>query len=158
MAKRKGQDNFLLYIIIGFVVLIVGLSAALIITNTIEDNNTTTYEYDEFEHLYDFSQFDSQNESLYGVYYYQETCGGCQAAKQDTLAFATENNLNMNVYLVDANLTSDNDNVKDDIVFNGEELRYTPTLLIYNDGVLEDMIVGYEALISFYNTVENGNY
>jgi thiol-disulfide isomerase/thioredoxin len=153
MAKKYGSksDKTMVYIISIFGLLMVALTISFIFLKATE----TTYEYDQFDHLYDFSTLDQQSEDLYGVYYYQESCAACNSIKQQTLEFVDDNSAGFKVYLMDAQYTTGD---KTRFVFGDQTLQYTPTMMIFQNGVLVDMLVGSDNILPFYSDVENGNY
>jgi len=156
MAKRKNSDRILMYSIGGIFLLIVGLGIALIISSNIDDaNQPVELEYTEFQHLTDFATIDDQSQDVYAVYYYQLGCGGCDLIKQEILTLAQSNNSNLKIYLMDAR---DTVGTNDHIVYNGEDLSHTPTMLVYRDGELADLLEGGTAIEPFINDVESGNY
>jgi len=152
MAKRKNSDRMLMYSIGGIFLLIVGLSIALIVSAS---NEPADLEYSEFQHLTDFSTLDDQAQDVYAVYYYQLGCAGCEAIKQEVLQLAKSNDSNLKIYLMDARNTQ---GLSDHIVVNGEDLSHTPTMLVYRDGELVDLLEGGTAIQPFMIDVERGNY
>jgi len=152
MAKRKNGDRILMYSIGGIFLLIIGLSIALMVSSA---NDPADLEYSQFEHLTNFATLEYQPHEVYAVYYYQLGCGGCELIKQEMLGLAQSNNSNLKIYLMDAR---DTVGTNDHIVFNGEDLSHTPTILVYRDGELVDLLEGGTAIEPFMNDVESGNY
>ena len=126
--KRKSSDKFVTKIIIGFGVAFVVLVAALLIYNA------TKLKYEDFEHVTSFSEVLNQTEDKYLVYYYSESCGYCKQIKDEVLDFATENNGNLKVYLVDA-YDVDGTTIPP---FTGG----TPTMALVEDGSITDSFTG----------------
>jgi thiol-disulfide isomerase/thioredoxin len=154
MAKKHGKkdDKFLLYTIIGFGVVFVGLIITLVTINA----TTVSYEYEDFDHLEFFELAATQTDSFYGVYYYATSCAACNSIKPTVLDFAA-NNTDFPLYFMDAYGMSDLSD-KSVIEFDGEGLQYTPTLLVYSNGLLVDMLVGSDSITPFLQEIENGNY
>ena len=153
MAKKRNNiDRGLMYSIGGVFIVIIGLSIALLISSSMEPADL---EYSDFEHLTDFATLDDQPEGLYAVYYYQLGCGGCELIKSDILELANSNNSDLKIYLMDARNTN---GTNDHIVHNGEDLSHTPTMLVYRDGELVDLLEGPTLIEPFINDVESGNY
>lgn len=152
MAKRKNNDRILMYTIGGIVLLIVGLSIALIVSAA---NEPADLEYTEFQHLTNFATLEDQSQDVYAVYYYQLGCIGCDNIKQEMLQLAQSNDSNLKIYLMDAR---DTVGTNDHIIYDGEDLSHTPTILVYRDGELVDLLEGGTAIEPFMNDVESGNY
>ncbi len=104
-----------------------------------------TYEYSDFNSLNDYNEVLSQDSS-YLVYYYNITCGACARIKDTVLEFAADNTTEYNFYLLHSpDVTGD----RQTILFEGESLASTPTLMVIENGVI----------IGFYNgTIEIGDY
>lgn len=153
MARSKNNsDKLLIYAIGGVLLLIIGLSIALVVASSLEPADL---EYEEFDHLTNLNTLEDQDESVYAVYYYQVNCGACVAIKQEILQLVKSNDSNLKIYLVDATNTV---GTKDHIVINGEDLSHTPTMLVYRDGKLVDLFEGGTAMQPFIDDVERGNY
>lgn len=160
MARRsKGNDKTLMYSIIGVFAIIIILGIALIISQNANQEpeipDEDLLEYTGFEHLTNFDTLDDQTEDVYAVYYYQYNCGACQSIKQAVLEMTTLNNSGLKIYLMDATSTTGS---KDRIVLQGVTIRYTPTMLVYRDGELVEMLVGSDNILPFIDDVDSGNY
>jgi thiol-disulfide isomerase/thioredoxin len=94
---KKNESKFLLYIVGGFVVAFVGLVLALVIYN----GANPSLSYKDMEQLDSFVDTYNQEEDVYLVYFYSETCPACQDIKREVLAFADNNNYDVPVYFVD---------------------------------------------------------
>lgn len=159
MAKygKKNSDKVLMYSIIGIVAAIIILSIALLVVSN-QGNDVPEedlYDYDQFSHVTNFDNLDDLNADVYAVYYYQVSCGACAAIKQDVLERAAGNESSMPIYLMDATNTTGS---KDRVILNGETIRYTPTMLVYRDGELVEMLVGSDNILPFIDDVDSGNY
>ena len=152
---KKSEDNFLKYVIIGFVVVIVGLTAWSITWSALDAPEVpdTLLDYDDFDQVGAFESIENFNDEVFGVYYYSESCPACKVLKPKILIFADDNSFDMPIYLMDAYGTlGDKDIVVGPL---GETLRYTPTLLIYNNGVLTQFIVSAEEIAAYIDDVES---
>lgn len=158
MARSKKQnDKLLMYSIIGIFSAIIILSIALVVVSNLENDEPIgdLFEYTQFNHLVNFDSLDDQTPEVYAVYYYQVSCGACQSIKQDVLEIAAGNNSDLPIYLMDATKTEGS---KDRIVLDGVTIRYTPTMLVYRDGELVEMLVGSDNILPFIDDVDSGNY
>ena len=159
MARReKGNDKVLMYSIIGFVAAIIILSVALIVSSG-NDEPEYDYEDDIFANSYlsSYESFDSQSEDLYAVYVYRFDCAACKSIKQKVLSAVASNDSDLKIYLASTyDLSGDGSS----IVFEGYRLQATPTMLVYRDGELVDLIEGGGStqIPAFLNDVERGNY
>lgn len=152
LSSRK-DDKFLIYLIVGFASVIVLLVAGLVIYNLVAD----VKDYDDFDHISNFSNITSQSEDEYLIYYYSETCGYCKQIKNQVLKFANDNNENIKVYMMDANdayATSfpiyDPD--------TGAEMTGTPSLITVVDGQIVHMAPGYLEVTDTLESINAGTY
>ena len=120
------DSKFLIYIIGGFVVAFSGLALALVIYNTANP----TLDYNDMEQLDSFVDTYNQEEDVYLVYFYSETCPACQRIKSEVLRFADDNNADVPVYFVDLAKVSLPANVND--ILTG--YRGTPHMEIVMNG------------------------
>lgn len=160
MARRsRGNDKTLMYSIIGVFSIIIILGIALIISQNANQEpeipDEDLLEYTQFQHLTNFDTLDDQQGALYAVYYYQYNCGACQSIKQSILEMTIENNSDLKIHLMDATNTTGS---KDRIILDGVIIRYTPTMLVYRDGELVEMLVGSDNILPFIDDVERGDY
>ena len=124
----------------------------------IEDDIETVIEleYTDFSQVESFESIAAYEDEIFGVYYYSENCGACISLKTILLEFADSNVINMPVYLMDAyQVTGDKSIIRGLI---GEELMYTPTLLIYENGVLTRFIIGSIDVAKFIEDVATGTF
>ena len=151
---RSGEDNFLKYIIIGFGVAIVGLVILGIVLSSLEDEpEVPLLDYDDFQQVSHFDLISEYDDEIFGVYYYSESCPSCINLKPRLLEFASSNALDMPIYLMDAYGTLGDKTIV--VGPLGEQLQYTPTLLIYTNGVLTQFIVGSDEIDAFINITES---
>jgi len=146
--KRK-QDNFVRNTLVGFAVIFAILITGVIILNNSGD---TKNNYSDFRRITDYSDVDEQDSELYGVYFYSETCGACISIKDETMQFGSNNVLNLELFMLDANITTGD---RSAISLRGDGMNSTPTLLIYKDNVLVNYYVGTNEITGFYDAVKN---
>lgn len=146
--KRK-QDNFVRNTLVGFAVIFAILITGVIILNNSGD---TKNNYSDFRRITDYSDVEEQDSELYGVYFYSETCGACISIKDETMQFGSNNVLNLELFMLDANITTGD---RSAISLGGDGMNSTPTLLIYKDNVLVNYYVGTNEITGFYDAVKN---
>lgn len=156
MAKSfssKKDDKFLIYLIIGFASVIVALVAGLVIYNIVAD----VKDYEDFDHISSFYNITDQSEDEYLVYYYSETCGYCNQIKNQVISFATDNNRNIKVYMMDANEAySTSFPIYDPDT--GDEMTGTPSLITVVDGQIVHMAPGYVEVTDTLERIDAGTY
>ena len=86
--KRKKEDRFISYVLIGFSVVFFVIILSIILYNVLAQPLT----YDNFDRITDYSLIDKMPEDEYLVYYYTEDCSWCKEIKNEVLEFANENN------------------------------------------------------------------
>lgn len=147
MAKR--ESKFLLYIIGGFVLVFVGLVLALVIYNSANPS----LGYDDMEHVDRFIDTYSQDEDVYLVYFYSETCPACKTLKGEVLAFADDNNYDVPVYFVDLARVSFPAN-RDDIL---SAYRGTPHMeIIVNGNYIGEYASGVTQIRNLFDEINSG--
>jgi thiol-disulfide isomerase/thioredoxin len=146
------KDRFLRNVLIGTSLLFVALIFSIIL---MKDNNTIKSSYSDFNKINDYSEVSTQENSIYGVYFYSEKCGACISIKEDTISFANNNKLNMQLYMLDAQTTSGDRN---NINLNGNTMSSTPTLLIYENNVLIKFYIGTIEITDFYEAVKSETF
>ena len=145
------KDHFIRNILIGFA----GVFVLIILTLVIVNNDSELKDsYSDFTRIIEYSEASRQENELYGVYFYSETCGACISIKEETFQFGTNNNLQIDLFMMDAQRTTGN---RSDINLNGNSLNSTPTLLIYKNNSLVDYFVGTTEITNFYEAVSLGN-
>ena len=151
--RKKSNDKFLTYLIIGFAVVVVSLVVGLIISNIVNPQ----LDYDDFDYVTNYQQIQSQDESEYFVYYYSETCGYCQQIKNRVMAFSEENGADVKVYMMDAyNVSGYRELVFDPI--SGDVLGGTPALIAVSNGTIRHISSGYIEVLNTIDEVNDGTY
>lgn len=153
---KKKQDNFLRNIVIGFGVVFFVMMAIFLYMSITEPK------YNDFEQVGVYENADNMPEGTYGVYFYSETCPACVSIKSSFLEFAEGNALDLKIYLMDSAQTT-GDRLSSFSFYDADEgevlqLTATPTLLIYKDGTLVDMIVSADSIQEFMIQVGNNEY
>ena len=91
------------------------------------------------------------------VYYYSETCGYCQQIKNRVLNFAHDNDANIKVYLMDAQVAySTSFPIYDPT--SGAQMTGTPSLITVVDGQIVHMAPGYVEVLDALEAVDDGTY
>lgn len=93
----KKDNRFIIYILGGLIIAFLGLTFTLFIYNTANPQ----LDYDDMEQMNSFAETYSQEEDVYLVYFYAESCPACGNIKREVLAFADSNNFDVPVYFVD---------------------------------------------------------
>lgn len=151
--KRKQNDKFLTYLIIGFASVIVALVIGLVIYDIV----TVELTYDDFDHITSFYSIENQEESEYMVYYYSESCGYCNQIKTQVLNFANDNGANIKVYLMDAQVAfSTSFPIFDPDT--GAEMSGTPSLITVVNGDIVHMAPGYVEVLDTLEAIDDGTY
>lgn len=146
------KDNFLRNVVIGFGIVTVVLVTAVILLNAFGPKT----EYNDFEQVGNYALASQQEEDVYAVYFYSETCGACISIKGATMGFGNKNALDIPLYLMDSENTAGLINVI--VGPGGETLQATPTMLVYKNGQIISFFQNAEVISDFYENVENGNY
>lgn len=144
--KRKDNEKFVSYVLIGFAVSFFAIVISLILFDAFDD----TLAYDSFDRVKNFSDIQTYEEQEYLVYYYTETCPACVDVKMDILEFADSNNAGVKVYFLDAaNVNGTN------------ELDYmtgTPSLLTIVNGIIVDFTSGSISIPARLDAINDGSY
>lgn len=146
---RRKKDNFARNVLVGFALILSVLIATVIILN---NNDDTKDSYSDFSKIKDFSDIGNQDSDLYGVYFYSETCGACISIKDNTMQFGSDNLLDLELFMLDANTTTGD---RSTINLGGNGMDSTPTLLIYKNNILVNYYVGTNEITDFYDAVKN---
>lgn len=104
-------------------------------------------DYSEVDHIPSFDGVLTQPESNYVVYYYSANCGYCNLIKDYVLEYASDNNVDLKVYFLDAETVTGT---------NSFNLTGTPTLMIIENGELVQKESGYITVKNLLNTLEGG--
>jgi thiol-disulfide isomerase/thioredoxin len=94
---NKSNGKFVMYTIGGFVVAFIGLILALVIYNSANPS----LDYADMNQLDSFIETYTQEEDVYLVYFYSESCPACTSIKREVLSFADDNNYDVSIYFVD---------------------------------------------------------
>lgn len=150
--RKKNEDKFLKNIIIGFCVATAVLILAVILYGVFSNE----LKYDDFEQVGNYQLITTMDDASYAVYLYSEECPACKGIKTQVLEFADNNKSNLPLYLMDTAQTS---GYPEYVVGPaGESLTSTPTLMVIQDGVMTQFIVGADQITSFFDGVEVGLY
>ena len=144
--KKKSNDKFLSYVLIGFAITFFVILISMILFNSFDD----TLDYDSFDTIDDYSQIQLKSESQYLVYWYSETCPACTAIKQEVLDFADENEAGIKIYFMDAAKTTGTNYIT--------QMTGTPSLLTVVNGVIVDLNVGSDLIPKTFDEINNGSY
>lgn len=123
---KKKDNRFIIYILGGVIIAFLGLTMALFIYNTANPQ----LDYDDMEQVNNFAETYSQEEDVYLVYFYAESCPACGDIKREVLGFADDNTYDVPVYFVDLAKVSLPSNVND--ILTG--YRGTPHMEIVVNG------------------------
>jgi len=145
----KNESKFLLYIIGGFVLVFVGLVLALVIYNSANPS----FDYDDMEQVDRFIDTYNQDEDVYLVYFYSETCPACKTLKGEVLAFADDNKYDVPVYFVDLARVSFPAN-RDEIL---SAYRGTPHMeIIVNGNYIGEYASGVTQIRNLFDEINSG--
>jgi len=143
------DSKFLLYIVGGFIVAFVGLALALVIYNTANP----TLDYNDMEQLDSFIETVNQEEDVYLVYFYTETCPACQDIKNAVTAFANDNKYDVPVYFVDLARVSLPENANDALT----GYRGTPHMeIILNGNYIGEFASGSVQIPNLFDEINSG--
>lgn len=150
---RSKNDKFLTYTIIGFA----GVVVALVVGLILYDIFTVELSYTDFDGVTNFNQIRNQTEDEYIVYYYSESCGFCNQIKNAVMNFADENDENIKVYMMDAQVAYstafpifDPD--------SGDEMTGTPSMITVVNGEIVHMAGGYLEVLDLIEAIDDGTY
>ncbi len=131
--KKKSEDKFISYILIGFSVAFFAVILGVILFNL----NNKPLVYDNFTHIEDKQTIYTESEDQYLVYFYQDECGGCKVLKPEILSFADSNKNDLKVYFVNTYVARTTGNL-----VIPTEIHYTPSIMLISNGVYVDFAVG----------------
>ncbi len=144
--KRKENDRFVSYILIGFTATFFVIILSVILYNAFSKD----LEYDSFDRIEDYSLIGDMPESEYLVYYYSDNCYYCSKIEIEVLSFADDNNRNIKVYFLDAgNVTGYN---------NVPGLNGTPSLVTVINGQMVDLSSGSVKIVETFEKIDEGSY
>ena len=151
--KRKGNDKFITYLLVGFAVIILSLVIGLIVNNIVNPE----LDYDSFDQVTNFQQIHQQDEDEYFVYWYSESCYYCTQIKNQVMGFADSNNADVKVYMMDA---ANTDGYKQFVIdpATGEPLGGTPAMIAVRNGEIVDIAPGYIEIPNLIDDVNDGSY
>ncbi len=168
--RSKGNDKFLLYMLIGFAIVVVGLIIGVIIYNAANPD----LDYSSFEdvHIENFRDVTTIDDTEYIVYFYGVNCGYCKDIKYQVLNFAETNNQDIKVYMLESatpddwilddngTQTTEDDYYRSDIKdpHSNYYMRGTPAMVTVKNGVVIDMVVGPDLILSLIDSVEEETY
>ncbi|MGS0973281.1 MAG: thioredoxin family protein [Candidatus Izemoplasmataceae bacterium] len=88
-------------------------------------------------------------DETYLLYFYSETCPYCNQIKDRSLNFFEEHKDELPVYLLDADRIRGS---KDSLNLPyGESLKSTPTLMVVQNGIIIDFLVGTIEITEYYD-------
>lgn len=126
------------------------LTLSLTLAGCDDATSDDLYSYDDYIHLTNFSQIQTQYEDTYLVYYYSVSCSHCSIIKDIVLEFAESNPNDIAIYLIDAYNVGGTNYV--------EGMGGTPALLTIVSGQIVDMNVGSLAIPIVIEDIDNGYY
>jgi len=144
--KKKSEDKFISYILIGFSVAFFVIILSVVLFNLISN----PLDYGSFDSIEDGALITTQSESEYLVYYYTEDCFYCKEIKQQVLEFANENNEGVKVYFMDGV------NVNGSLYVNG--LTGTPAFITIVNGQIVDLVGGAVDIPAAFDEINDGSY
>ena len=136
--------------------ILLGLIVTLVVTlegcNTVEKEKEIVdiaSDYSDVEHIDSFDGVLTQAESNYVVYYYSANCGYCNLIKDYVLEYASDNNVDIKVYFLDA------DNVTELVALFKEE---KPFLVINVALPYQDLTIMDACLATGVHYLDTANY
>jgi len=147
MGSTDGK--FLIYIIGGFVVAFIGLFLTLIIYNT----TNPRLDYGDMTQVDSFVETLTQEEDVYLVYFYSESCPACQRIKNEVLSFSDKNNMDVPVYFVDLARVQ----LPDEINVYLTGYRGTPHMeIIVNNSYIGEYASGTDQIPNLFDEINSG--
>jgi len=144
--KKKSEDRFISYILIGFSVVFFVIILSIVLYNVLAQ----PLDYDSFETIENFSLVNQMPESEYLVYYYTEDCTFCKQIKTAVLEFADDNNAGIKVYFIDGyNVTGIN---------TVPGMEGTPSLVTVRNGVVVNLVAGAVDIPNTFDEINAGTY
>ncbi|TVP94405.1 MAG: thioredoxin [Acholeplasmatales bacterium] len=138
--ERKGPDPLKIGGLAVLVLLVV-LSAIVVAANM----RTRSYHIDNWAEL--LTQ-DSPDD-LYFVYLYDVNCPACKQIEGDVAAFRESNALDIPVFYIDAARVTGTPPAG---------IRYTPTILIIENGQMADLYENAQDILDLFEVVESGQW
>ncbi len=112
-----------------------------------------SHDYDDFEHIRNWSEFDDiseQETGLFFLYIYLEGCPACREVKDDVFRFASGNKGNYSVYFIDGAEISGEAPI--------DTGRYVPALIAIQDGERVDHVDSVMGVRNVIDSVEDETY
>ncbi|GEM_PF-816672 len=131
--KKKSEDKFVSYMLIGFSVAFFVIIVSVILFNIVNK----PLDYGSFNHIENEQTIYTESEDQYLVYFYTEECSACKTLKFEILSFADSNTNNVKVYLVDLDIVRASGNLT-----IPTEIQYTPSVVLISNGVFADFASG----------------
>jgi thiol-disulfide isomerase/thioredoxin len=143
--KRRSKDNFIRNVLIVFGSMLVILIGMLIIYNITSDE----LKYKDFENVSSYEEVKNISDQKYLLYFYSDSCPYCQQIKAASLNFFDENKDELPVYMLDADrIRGSKDSLN--LPF-GESLSSTPTLMVVENGIITQFLVGTVEIQNYYD-------
>ncbi len=142
--KRKSDEKFLSYVLIGFAITFFVILISMVLFNAFD--NTVVIEVPTLTEM---------KEDQYLVYFYSDTCPACIEIKDDVSSFASGNNSDLKLYYLDAANLRDGEY---EYLYNTYGINGTPAMLTIVDGVVVDISSGNLEIPDTFNQINNGTY
>jgi len=143
--KRRNSDKFIRNVLITFGIVLSSLVALLVIINITSDD----LKYKDFPKISSYEDVNQIQDETYLLYFYSETCPYCNQIKDRSLNFFEEHKDDLPVYLLDADrIRGSKDSLN--LPF-GESLKSTPTLMVVQNGIIIDFLVGTIEITEYYD-------
>ncbi len=143
--KRRNSDKFIRNVLITFGIVLSSLVALLVILNITSDD----LKYKDFPKISSYEDVNQIQDETYLLYFYSETCPYCNQIKDRSLNFFEEHKDDLPVYLLDADrIRGSKDSLN--LPF-GESLKSTPTLMVVQNGIIIDFLVGTIEITEYYD-------
>ena len=143
--KRRNSDKFIRNAFIIFGIVLSSLVALLVILNITSDD----LKYKDFPKISSYEEVNQIQDDTYLLYFYSETCSYCNQIKDRSLNFFEEHKDDLPVYLLDADrIRGSKDSLN--LPF-GESLKSTPTLMVVQNGIIIDFLVGTIEITEYYD-------
>lgn len=140
--KKKGNEKFVSYVIIGFAVAFFAVLISLLVYNSL--NN-------EFEN----SPLLDMPEEQYLVYLFSDNCSHCILIKDEVAAFSNDNAAGIKLYYLNA---KDLKNGEFEYLNKKYDVNGTPSMFTVVDGKVVDVSIGSSAIPSTFNAINSGTY
>lgn len=134
----------------------------MVFTFTLSACDSDELDYSDFrnDHLDTWADALDQDEDQYLIYYYGVGCSHCKTIKQEILSFAAENNAGVKVYFIESTEVPTED-YKAHPIYDpqtGEAIPGTPTVIVVNDGVEKQFLVGPTIIRDLMDKINEGTY